>query len=226
MSKPKPEDSWRAVDDYIAGLFGLQDMALDRALIRSGDAGLPAIQVSPAQGALLGVLVRALKARVVLEIGTLGGFSTIFLARGLPTGGRVLSLELEPHHAEVARANLHDAGLADRVQVLVGPALETLGELRRELHEPVDLVFIDADKPAYSAYLAAVLPLCRAGTVIVADNVVRSGAVAVPDSGDDKVEGVRRFLDALARQPGLSTTVIQTVGCKGHDGLSISVVTE
>ena len=217
-------DTGKAVDDYVADLFGLHDDALEGALARSREAGLPAIEVSPAQGAFLGVLAHATRARRVLEIGTLGGYSSIFLARGVPAGGRVLTLELDPEHAAAARANLEAAGLADRVEVLVGPALETLARLRSEAADPFDLVFIDADKTDYSDYLAAVLLLCRPGTLIVADNVVRGGAVVDASDTDPRVVGARRFLDEVARDTRLEGTVIQTVGRKGHDGMAVIVV--
>ena len=217
-------DAWSAVDAYVADLFGLQETALEAALARSREAGLPTIEVSPAQGAFLGILVRATGARRVLEIGTLGGYSTIFLARGLPADGRVVTLEHAPTHAAVARSNLASAGLADRVDVVEGPALETLARLRSEGAYPFDLVFVDADKTDYPAYLAAVLPLCRPGTLIVADNVVRKGAVADPSDSDPRAVGARRFLEAVAGNPRLRATVLQTVGRKGHDGMAIVVV--
>lgn len=217
--------AWLAVDDYVADVFGLRDEVLERTLSRSRDAGLPEIQVSPAQGALLEVLARAVRARLVVEIGTLGGYGAIFLARGLVPGGRVVTLELDPAHAEVARANLADAGLADRVDVREGPALDSLARLRGELEEPVDLVFIDADKRTYPEYLAAVLPMCRTGALIVADNVVREGAVADESNRDPDIVGARQLNRAIADDDSLRGTVIQTVGVKGHDGLAIAVVT-
>jgi predicted O-methyltransferase YrrM len=223
MSDP---DLWNAVDEYVVDVLGLEDSVLRNTLDRSREAGLPDIQVSAAQGALLGILARAVGARLVLEIGTLGGYSTICLARGLMPGGRVLTLEVDPTHAEVARTNLAAAGLEDRAQVLEGPALETLARLRTELQEPVDLVFIDADKLAYADYLAAVRPICRPGSLILADNLVRKGAVVDASSEDPSVLGARRYNEAVARDPGLRATVIQTVGSKGHDGLGIAVVTE
>jgi predicted O-methyltransferase YrrM len=220
----RSEETWRVVDDSMCELLGLRDPALDRALTRSRDEGLPDIQVSTTQGVLLELLVRGLQARVVLEIGTLGGFSAICLARGMPEGGRLFSLELESKHAEVARANLRDAGLEDRAEVLVGPAQKTLDGMGPELPGPVDFVFLDADKTGYADYLAAVVPLCRPGAVIVADNVVWRGAVVDPQDKDPSTVGIRRFLDAVAAHPDLSSTVIQTVGTRGYDGFSISVV--
>ncbi len=223
MSGP---DTWRAVDEYLAGLYDLRDDALEGARARSREAGLPEIEVSAVQGALLEVLARAVCARQVLEIGTLGGYSTIFLARGVAPGGRVVTLERDPVHARVARRNFEAAGLAPHVELLEGPALETLARLRDERRDPFDLVFIDADKADYPEYLAAVLPLCRAGTLIVADNVVRKGAVADADDPDPRVQGARRFHEAIARDPRLRGSVIQTVGQKGHDGMAVAVVLE
>ncbi len=216
--------AWRAVDDYVTDVFGLGDAVLERVQSRSREAGLPEIQVSPPQGALLEVLARAVGATLVIEIGTLGGYSAIFLARGLAPGGRVVTLELDPTHAEVARTNLADAGVADRVEVLQGAALDSLARLRGELNEPVDLVFIDADKRTYPEYLAAVLPMCRVGTLIVADNVVRDGAVTDEENQDPDIVGARQLNRAIAADDRLRGTVLQTVGIKGHDGLAIAVV--
>ncbi|MEJ2482121.1 MAG: O-methyltransferase [Gemmatimonadota bacterium] len=218
------EETSKAVDGYVTELCELEDEALEGARVRSRGAGLPGIEVSPAQGAFLEILARAAGARRVLEIGTLGGYSSIFLARSLPPGGIVTTLERDPEHASVARTNLEAAGLADRVEVLEGPALQTLDRLRAEAEDPFDLVFIDADKTDYAEYLAAVLPLSRPGTLIVADNVVRKGAVADPTDADPRVVGARRFLEAMARDPRLRGTVVQTVGRKGHDGMAVAVV--
>ncbi len=223
MSNP---DAWRAVDEYVAELYELRDDALERARTHSRESGLPEIEVSAAQGALLEVLARAVCAGRVLEIGTLGGYSTIFLARGVGPDGRVLTLERDPTHARVARENLSYAGLDPRVELLEGPALETLARLRDVGQDPFDLVFIDADKTDYPEYLAAVLPLCRAGALIVADNVVRGGAVADAADPDPRVQGARRFHEAIAGDPRLRGSVIQTVGQKGHDGMAIAVVLE
>lgn len=218
------DGSWRAVDEYITDVFDLEPELLERVLVRSREAGLPDIEVSPPQGALLELLARAVQAKFVLEIGTLGGYSAIFLARGLAPGGRLLTLEVDPEHAEVARANLADAGLADRVDVLEGPALDSLARLRESIDEPVDLVFIDADKRTYPEYLAAVVPMCREGALIVADNVVRDGAVVDESNRDPDIVGARRLNRAIAEDDRLRGTVIQTVGFKGHDGLAIAVV--
>jgi len=224
VSAAAPAEAWNAVDAYVDDLFGLHEDALETTLARSREAGLPTIEVSPAQGAFLGILARATGARRVLEIGTLGGYSSIQLGQGLPPGGRVLTLERDPKHAAVARFNLEAAGLDDRVEVREGPALETLARLRSEGSDPFDLVFVDADKSDYPDYLAAVLPLCRPGTLIVADNVVRKGAVVDASDPDPRVVGARHFLEAVAGNPRLRGTVLQTVGRKGHDGMAIVVV--
>jgi len=226
---PRSEDHltqeiWTAVDQYIEGLFGLRDAALEAALKASADAGLPSINVSAAQGKLLHVLARAVGARQILEIGTLGAYSTIWLARALPAGGRVTTLEANPKHAEVARANIARAGLAERVDLRLAPAIETLPKLAAEGVGPFDLVFIDADKPSYSDYFAWALKLGRPGTLIVADNVVRKGAVADPNSEDANVQGIRRFNEFVKAQPRVSVTEIQTVGSKGYDGFLMAVV--
>jgi predicted O-methyltransferase YrrM len=218
------EQQWSDVDDYINGLFIGDDPALDAALKASAEAGLPAIQVSPSQGKLLMLMARAQQARSILEIGTLGGYSTIWLARALPQDGRLVSLELEQKHATVARKNISRAGLGDRVEVRVGPALESLEQLVARKHEPFDFVFIDADKVGYPDYLQWALKLARAGTTIVADNVVRQGAVADATSADSAVLAVRRMHDMLAKEPRVSATVLQTVGSKGYDGWAIALV--
>jgi predicted O-methyltransferase YrrM len=218
-------DTWSAVDGYVTDLFQLSDPDLEAALKATAEAGMPAINVAPNQGRLLEVLARSQGARRILEIGTLGGYSTIWLARALPEGGRLLSLEFEPKHAEVARANLARAGLDGIVEVRVGRAADSLAKLVDEGTEPFDLVFIDADKPGYPDYLDWSLKLTRPGSLIVADNVVRGGAVADPANRDDLVVAIRRFLERLATDPRVKATVIQTVGVKGYDGLAIAVVT-
>ena len=218
------ENTWTAVDRYFEDLLLPPDSALATTVEASAAAGLPAIQVSPAQGKFLSLLAQASGARSVLEIGTLGGYSTIWLARGLAPGGRVVTLEIDARHAEVARANLDRAGLSGTVEVRLGPAADTLARMARDGEGPFDLVFIDADKPGYPEYLGGVLKLVRRGSLIVADNVVRKGAVADGESGDASVEAVRRYLELLAAEPGLSTTAIQTVGRKGYDGFAISRV--
>jgi predicted O-methyltransferase YrrM len=209
------------VDAYLAGLLVPPDSALEAALRESAAAGLPAHDVSPPQGKLLEVLARAVGARMVLELGTLGGYSTIFLARALPPEGRLITLEANAAYAEVARANVDRAGLAATVEVRTGPALEALPGL----DGPFDLIFVDADKRSNPQYLEWALRLSRPGTLIVADNVVRGGAVADPGSDDPAVRGVRSFLEMLAAEPRVEATAIQTVGAKGWDGLAIAVVT-
>ncbi len=211
---------WSAVDQWFAGHLHAPDPVLEEALAANARAGLPAIDVAPNQGRLLFMLARMVSASAILEIGTLGGYSTIHLARALPEGGRLVTLEANALHAAVAQANLDHAGLADRVDVRVGPALKTLPALRG----PFDLVFIDADKPNTAAYFMAALALTRPGGVIVVDNVVRSGAVLEEASGDANVVAMRRFHELLAREDRVFATTIQTVGVKGHDGLTIALV--
>ena len=208
------------MDGYLAGLLVGPDAALDAALAANAAAGLPAIDVSALQGKLLHLLARLAGARRILEIGTLGGYSTIWLARALPEDGRLVTLESERRHADVARANIDRAGLAGRVELILGPALDTLPTLSG----PFDLVFIDADKRSNADYLAWALRLSRPGTVVVCDNVVRDGAIADPDAHDPGVEGTRRLFEMLAAEPRLSATAVQTVGAKGWDGLAIAIV--
>jgi predicted O-methyltransferase YrrM len=214
------DERWRAVDDFITGMLVGPDPALDAALAANRAAGLPPIDVSPAQGKLLHLLARAIGARRILEIGTLGGYSTIWLGRALGPDGRVVTLEREPRHAAVAAENLARAGLAEQVDIVVGPALETLPHL----DGPFDLVFVDADKPSNAAYLAAAVRLSRPGALIVVDNVVRDGRVADPTDDDPAVVGSRRLTEALAAEPRLSATELQTVGSKGYDGFALALV--
>jgi predicted O-methyltransferase YrrM len=209
------------VDAYLAGLLVPPDAALAAALRESAAAGLPAHHVSPPLGKLLEVLARAVGARAILELGTLGGYSTIFLARALPADGWLVTLEADAAYAEVARANVERADLAATVEVRPGPALDALPELEG----PFDLIFVDADKRSNPQYLEWALRLSRPGTLIVADNVVRDGAVADPSSDDPAVQGARRFLEMLAAEPCVEATAIQTVGSKGWDGLAVAVVT-
>ncbi|MDX1521543.1 MAG: O-methyltransferase [Anaerolineae bacterium] len=218
------QSQWTAVDDYFAGLLLSPDPVLDAVIEASEAAGLPAYQVSAAQGKLLHLLAQIQGARTILEIGTLGGYSTIWLARALPAGGRLITLEANPRHAEVARANLDRAGLADVVEVRVGQAIDTLPQLASEGIGPFDLIFIDADKPNNPAYFNWAVTLARPGSVIIVDNVVRSGAVIDAASRDPSVRGVREFADLLAAEPRVTATVIQTVGSKGYDGFAIAVV--
>jgi len=215
-------DQWTLVDRYIEDLFIGADPALEAALAASTAAGLPAIAVSPSQGKLLQILATAIGARRILEIGTLGGYSTIWLARALPPDGRLITLELEQKHADVARANLARAGVSHLVDVRVGRALDQLPSLRGD--GPFDLIFIDADKGGYTEYLSWAVTLARAGGLIIADNVVRDGKITDAASADANVQGIRRFNDALARDRRLTATAIQTVGAKGYDGLAFMVV--
>lgn len=214
-------ETWTAVDRYISEQLIPADAALDAALAASTAAGLPAIQVSAAQGKMLQLLAQAIGARRILELGTLGGYSTIWLARALPADGRLVTLEFDPKHANVARGNLAQAGLAGKVDVRVGRAIDTLPQLVAENAGPFDLIFIDADKVGYPAYFPWALQLSRPGTVIIADNVVRQGAVADPASPDASVQGVQRFTELVAGEPRVSATTIQTVGSKGYDGFAL-----
>lgn len=219
------QEQWTAVDRYITGLLVPADPALDAALEASEAAELPAISVAPNQGKLLMLLAQLQGARRILEIGTLGGYSTIWLARALPADGRLVTLEANPDYAEVARGNLARAGLAGVAEVRVGPALETLPRLAGEGLAPFDVVFIDADKPSTPEYFQWALRLARRGTLIVVDNVVRDGAVVDADSEDASVRGIRRFNELLAAEPRVSATAIQTVGSKGYDGFALALVT-
>ncbi|MFD4944315.1 O-methyltransferase [Streptomyces sp. NPDC058409] len=216
---------WTEVDDYFNGLLVGPDEALDAAVEASDKAGLPAIQVAANQGKLLNLLARLQGARTVLEIGTLGGYSTIWLARALPEGGRLVTLESDPECAEVARGNIERAGLSDVVEIRVGRALDTLPELAEQGYGPFDVVFIDADKPSNPDYLAWSLRLTRPGSLIIADNVVRDGEVVDGTSDDPKVQGVRRFTELVSAERTLSATALQTVGSKGYDGLMMALVT-
>lgn len=218
------DDLWTAVDSSFEDLLIPPDTALDQALRASADAGLPSIQVAPNQGRLLQILARAIGARRILEIGTLGAYSTIWLGRALPAGGRLITLEAEPKHAEVARRNIENAGLSGVVEVRIGRALETLPELRREKAGPFDLTFIDADKPSTPDYFTWAVDLSRPGSVIIVDNVVRHGEVIDASSQDPNVQGMRRFNDVLRAEKRVSATVIQTVGVKGHDGFALALV--
>lgn len=218
------EERWAAVDRYIDSLFVPADAGLDAALRASRAAGLPDIQVSPAQGKLLYLLARAVRARRILELGTLGGYSTMWLARAVEPGGRVVTLEVNDRHAEVARASLTAAGLDAVVDLRLGPALRTLPALAREEAPPFDFIFIDADKPNIPEYFDWAVRLSRPGAVIVVDNVVRDGEVVDAASADPSVQGVRRFNAAAAADARVSMTTIQTVGSKGHDGFAIALV--
>ena len=216
---------WTAVDRYITDVLVPPDPVLDAALQAAEDAGLPAHHVAPNQGKLLAMLAQSIGARSILEIGTLGGYSTIWLARALPPGGVLITLEAHPTHADVARANIAHAGLTEVVEVRVGRALDTLPQLATEGRGPFDMVFIDADKPNNTAYFEWALKLTRRGSLIIADNVVRNGAVVDATSDDPSVQGVRRFYNALAAEPCVTATGIQTVGSKGYDGFAVALVT-
>ncbi|RUW59542.1 O-methyltransferase [Mesorhizobium sp. M7A.F.Ca.US.008.03.1.1] len=216
--------SWAAVDDYIVGsLFGA-DPVLDAVLAANHDHGLPAIDVSPAQGKLLSLLARVQGAKKILEIGTLGGYSTIWMARALPAGGKIVTLELDPHHAGVARSNFERAGVSERVDLRVGPALQSLAALGAENGGPFDLIFIDADKPNNPNYLSWAMRLSRSGTVIICDNVIRDGAVLDQGGRDPNVEGARAAFSFIGSEKRLDGTAIQTVGAKGYDGFAIAIV--
>jgi len=215
---------WSKVDAYIVERLSRPDAALDAALKANSAAGLPQIDVSPAQGKFLYLLARMIGARRILEIGTLGGFSTIWLARGLAEGGRLISLEAEEKHARVARENIARAGLAERVEIRLGRALETLPSIEADGLGPFDLIFIDADKPNNPHYLRWALRLARRGALVVCDNVIRDGAVADAASRDANTRGARELFDAIAAEPRLSATALQTVGAKGYDGFAIAMV--
>lgn len=217
------DELYSNVDRYLEGLFEQDDAALDEALRHCADAGLPAIAVSPTIGRMLQVLALSCGARSILEVGTLGGYSAIWLARALPPDGLLITLELDAHHAAVARENIERAGLAQQVDVRLGDARQLLGALVSDGSGPFDMIFIDADKPSYPAYLQAALKLTRPGTIIVADNVIRGGAVAVA-GGDEAAEGARQFNAALAADPRVTAAFVQQVGVKGHDGMAIAVV--
>jgi predicted O-methyltransferase YrrM len=221
------QELWSAVDSYICDRLLDDDPALDAALAASDAAGLPPIAVTANQGRMLELLVRIQRAQRVLELGTLGGYSTIWLARGLPPEGSLITLEANPDYAEVARANIAAAGHGETVEMRVGPALQTLPVLAGE-DASFDLIFIDADKQNYPGYLEWSLKLSHPGTLIVGDNVVRDGAIIAgeddPRSADGLVQGVRRFYELLAAEPRLDATAIQTVGAKGHDGFALALV--
>jgi predicted O-methyltransferase YrrM len=218
-------ERWTEVDRVLTELFVPADPALEAAIDDSDASGLPSIQVSPPLGMLLHVLALATRARTILEIGTLGGYSTIWLARALPPDGRLITLEIDPKHADVARANLERAGVSQVVEIRLGRAQDTLPALAGEGRD-FDLIFIDAEKPGYPEYHDWALRLSHVGTLIVADNVVRKGEVIDEASADPDVLGVRRYLELLAAEPRVRATTIQTVGGKGYDGFAIAVVTE
>ncbi|WP_395704675.1 O-methyltransferase [Rhodococcus ruber] len=223
MTDSDTADYWAATDSYLAELLVGDDPALTAALEANAAAGLPPIDVAPVQGKLLHLLARIRGARRILEIGTLGGYSTIWLARAVGDDGRVVTLEYEPRHAEVARANLDRAGVGERVEVRVGAALDLLPSLEGEA--PFDLVFVDADKENNPHYVRWALRLGRPGTVIVVDNVIRGGSVTNADLDDERVRGAREVLELMGAEPRLDATALQTVGVKGWDGVAIAVMT-
>ncbi len=218
------EETWTAVDRYITDRLVPSDAALDAALAASAANGLPAINVAPNQGKLLQVLARSVGARRILEVGTLGGYSTIWMARALPQGGKLITLEYDPKHADVARANIERAGLAHVVEIRLGKAIDSLPKIAAEGGAPFDFVFIDADKASNADYFAWAMKLTRVGSIIIVDNVVRNGAVIDAD-GDANVQGARRLYEAMGKEPRVSATALQTVGSKGYDGFAIAVVT-
>jgi predicted O-methyltransferase YrrM len=218
------KSTWDAVDSYINDTLVRPPAAFEQMVHRSSAAGLPPISVTAAQGKLLQLLARSLGAGRVLEIGTLGGYSAAWLASGLMSAGRVTTIEIDARHAQVARENLQLAGVADRVEVLVGRASDVLQKLAAERVAPFDLIFIDADKAGYPDYFRLSLKLARQGSLIVADNVVREGKVLEERSGDADVDGVRHFMQAVAAEPRASSTAIQTVGGKGYDGFALILI--
>lgn len=218
------QELWTAVDDYISDLFLSSDSTMRDVLTACEAAGLPAISVTPNEGKFLMLLAQISGARSILEIGTLGGYSTIWLARGLAADGTLVTLEANPKHADVARANITYAGLSNIVEVRVGKAVGTLSQLVTEDRDPFDLIFIDADKENYPEYLAWALKLSHPGSLIIADNVIRDGEILNAASSDSRVQGTRHFNQLLAAEPRVTATAIQTIGRKGHDGIAIAIV--
>lgn len=224
QAQDQAQEQWAAVDRYIVDLVVRPDATLENTLKASDAGGLPQIAVAPNQGKLLTLLAQGIGAKKILEIGTLGGYSTIWLARALPAGGKLISLEFEPKHAEVARGNVASAGLKDKVEIRVGRAIDSLPKVEAEKAGPFDLIFIDADKEGYPDYWTWALKLSHPGTWIIADNVVRDGEVINTKSDDARVQAVRKYLELVAKEPRVTGTVIQTVGSKGYDGLAFTVV--
>jgi predicted O-methyltransferase YrrM len=218
------QEVWTAVDDYLGGLLAPADRALEHALRTSAEAGLPPINVSATQGKLLQILARSIGARNILEIGTLGAYSTIWMARALPAGGKVITLEADSKHADIARKNIGFAGLSEVIDLRFGPALETLPKIAVEKLPPFDLVFIDANKSQMPEYFEWALKLTRRGGLIFADNVVRSGNVVDAKSDNADIQGVRRVLEMASREPRVSATAMQTVGGKSYDGFALLLV--
>jgi predicted O-methyltransferase YrrM len=218
------QENWSAADEFVEGLLHPEDPIMEAYAGANAAAGLPPIDVSAVQGKFLHLLAQTQGARSILEIGTLGGYSTTWLARALPEGGSLITLELDPTHARVARANLATAGVSDRVEVIEGPAAQSLARLHAEKRGPFDFIFIDADKPGYPVYLDWALKISRPGTLIVADNVVRKGQISDPSSLDVNVQAARAFIQKVGAEPRLNATVVQTVGRKGHDGFLLARV--
>lgn len=218
------EALWSQVDEFIVDKLVKEDAALAAALAANTAAGLPAMDVSAAQGKFLNLMVRITAASTVLELGTLGGYSTIWMAKALPTGGRLVTLEYEPRHAEVARRNIDAAGLGDKVTIHVGAAVDTLPIVAIETDQPFDFIFIDADKPNNPVYLDWAIKLSHRGTVIILDNVIRDGKILDPENTDPRIIGTRAAYDIIGAHPRLQATALQTVGAKGWDGFSIMVV--
>jgi predicted O-methyltransferase YrrM len=219
-------ETWTAVDDFFAQLLAKPDPVLEKALAHSEASGLPAIGVSPNLGKFLQLLAQMVGAKRILEVGTLGGYSTTWLARALPEGGSITTLESNEIHVKVANANLARAGLSEVVDIRLGPAQQTLQQLEADGDGPYDFIFLDADKASLPEYFAWALKLARPGAVIVADNVVRNGAVIDATSSDPNVQGVRRFLEMVAAEPQVSAVAMQTVGEKGYDGFAIALVAQ
>jgi predicted O-methyltransferase YrrM len=225
VALPKTQDeTWSAVDEYFSDKLVRPDAVLDAALVANRAAGLPEIDVAPNQGKFLHLLARMQKASRILEIGTLGGYSTIWLALALEPGGQMISMEFEPKHAKVARENIARAKLSDRVEVRVGAALDSLAALEKEKPAPFDFIFIDADKPNNPHYLTWALAFSRVGTVILCDNVVRDGAILDANHPDPRVTGTREMFDVMSKEPRLVATALQTVGSKGYDGFAMGLV--
>jgi predicted O-methyltransferase YrrM len=218
------EKIWIDVDRYFVETLHLSDPVLDATMKANAAAELPAIDVAPNQGKLLHLLAKLIQAKKILEIGTLGGYSTIWLARALPPGGRLISLEFSPKHAEVANSNIQRAGLSNRVEIRVGAALDSLPIIQKDGLAPFDFIFIDADKPNNPGYLEWAIKLSRPGTLIIVDNVVRDGAITDAVSTDPTIQGTRHMFDLMASDSRLSSTALQTVGSKGYDGFAIAIV--
>jgi predicted O-methyltransferase YrrM len=213
-----------SVDEYINGLFGIEDSVMTEVEKAIVDSGIPQISVSPNQGKFLHILARISNASKILEVGTLGGFSTIWMARALPASGKLITLEIEPKHVELAKQNFATAGLSSLIDVRLGKAIDILPQLLKENAGPFDMIFIDADKEPYTEYFEWALKLSRKGTLIVADNVIREGKVIDSSNSDEMVKGVQRFNKALSKNKSVTATIIQTIGAKDHDGMALAVV--